>query len=69
MEGIQSGTATNSVPPAETALLIHGTFSSTAYQTQSPIYTGICGLSDLVAVSGNTVTLLPPHENPVSIIR
>ena len=48
MEGIQGGTATDCVPPTETALLIHGTFSSTAYQTQSSIYTGICGLSDLV---------------------
>ena len=48
MEGIQGGTATDCVPPTETALLIHGTFSSTAYQTQSFIYTGICGLSDLV---------------------
>ena len=38
MEGIQGGTATGSVPPAETALFIQGTFSSTAHQTQSTIY-------------------------------
>jgi len=59
MEGIQGGTATDCVPPAETALLIHGTFSSTAHQTQSSIYTGICGLSDLVlpcSVRGHSYT-------------
>ncbi|XP_046881830.1 uncharacterized protein LOC124471381 isoform X2 [Hypomesus transpacificus] len=38
MEGIQGGTATDCVPPTETALLIH--------------------------VSGDTVTLLPPDEDP-----